>query len=564
MNYIDRILGLPSLETLWTFDDENSPVTEDSTGNNSLSLSGGTFTTPLLKDQGGSAWKLSGGSDLASANSFPNLSNGFTIELWFKSSSFTNRTLVDRPGQYKLFFDNNNNLNLSVIRGGVTYSVQAKYDNFVQGRTYYLTATYDLISLRLYLNSSLISESNCTGSLDVPSSILYIGATNGSSNYFSGCLDNIAFYSSCLSSNEISIHYKLGVNSYPQIQKIASQPPPKWRIFLADADTLSIEGEISKAKDIQLQLALNKPGNLSFSISAIHEMAENLEAITKCLILKRDNKTIFSGPIWTIQENWQTITVTSIGWFELLNHRIFYEDKPMASVTLDLAYEMINYTNSIWNTGLEPIIPDYDFDYWRPPYLTPTYKKFQNIGQEIQALSDMENGFDWYMDYDTKQLYITPRKSRVIQDVILGHKWGPHNISNVERTIDGSLLATEVLAIGKSGSAIAYNSSKKDEYGLFTEQVTASELIDINMLQAYAQSELVFKENPRTTYTITPFANTSPSFLTDYDIGDIIYFAARAGRLNIPKQAIRVFGGTINIDINGNEKLTTLDIYANN
>ena len=51
-------------------------------------------------------------------------------------------------------------------------------------------------------------------------------------------------------------------------------------------------------------------------------------------------------------------------------------------------------------------------------------------------------------------------------------------------------------------------------------------------------------------------------FFDDYDIGDIVYLTAKYGALNIERQAVRVFGVSIDIDNEGNEKIGEIKTVA--
>ena len=53
-----------------------------------------------------------------------------------------------------------------------------------------------------------------------------------------------------------------------------------------------------------------------------------------------------------------------------------------------------------------------------------------------------------------------------------------------------------------------------------------------------------------------------PLFFEDYDIGDIVYLTVKYGCVEVERQAVRIFGTSIDIDMEGNERIGTIQTVA--
>jgi YVTN family beta-propeller protein len=70
-----------------------------------------------------------------------------------------------------------------------------------------------------------VATANLTGALTVDTSALNIGSWNGSSEFFSGVIDEVAVYTSALSATQVTNHYSAGINTAP--------PPPQSQLSVS-------------------------------------------------------------------------------------------------------------------------------------------------------------------------------------------------------------------------------------------------------------------------------------------------------------------------------------------
>ena len=393
----------------------------------------------------------------------------------------------------------------------------------------------------------------------------------------------------------------------------------RWRFILADANDLRVHiGELFQARGRSVNTVLNRGGSISFTFPMREEMAAEIQPITTAVKCYRwSDKTeswrnIISGPVWTIDEqiNDERMTVNCIGWQEILNKRLLrmdkiYNDVDDGAIIQDLLAEanklvlpdIAGYAVPV--PSVYPATPSkIGWGGTRPnegpggatAYATAlrnkTYQKYVSIGSLIDELTALENGCDIHIDPDTRLLYVHRKKMRDTNEVF-AYGWGPSNLQSFQRQYDASTVVNLMQVTGRSGSTPQYADTHAPfpgwpgdiapdsqlEYGLIDELMNLPDVIDNNVLGAYAAGEIFVRYRPRVIYNLTPFsyapggmgyhhhtgAEGIPEPFEDYDVGDRVRLTALLPpRVAIQNQAVRVFGISVNIDDNGNESISSL------
>jgi hypothetical protein len=391
----------------------------------------------------------------------------------------------------------------------------------------------------------------------------------------------------------------------------------QWKFLLADSGSYNNIGELTQARNRQLSLTLNKSGTLSFTIPMNDDLGYQIYPLTHCVKALRRGidgvwRSIWSGPVWTIDEDisGERMTVNAVGWMQMLEKRALRRDKIYtaingagggpwtdADIILDLLADA-NATNITWDTNFPggyavPLMSGAT----TPTNMTAgtktgtfqnrtiSYTKGANILQELLRLTDIESGCDIEVDPSSaaRPLNLFQRKMTDRTGVVFGYKWGPNNLQQLTRQFDPSTIVNYIYVAGSSTVAPAYADTKtfpaptqnppklgensQTSYGLWEETVSLPDVNDLSVLQTYAAGEVLVRSSPRIMYGLTPFPFVEskkgqiPEPFVEYTLGDKIYFSARSGRrVNINKQAARIFGMSVSIDENGNETLGQLQV----
>ena len=145
-----------------------------------------------------------------------------TLEAWVKTSSsgtslmIAARDVVSSNRQFQFFMQSTGELALNIWIGGAlkSYQTSAKIND---GATHHVVATYDGAYVRLYIDSVLHVKTAQTGNVDSVTASLLIGSLNAAGNFWSGSLDEVAFYPRGLSAAEVRNNFQAGSGDLSEI-----------------------------------------------------------------------------------------------------------------------------------------------------------------------------------------------------------------------------------------------------------------------------------------------------------------------------------------------------------
>lgn len=394
-------------------------------------------------------------------------------------------------------------------------------------------------------------------------------------DYFHGNYSYFAVFEHAISDSDIQKIYTIAIKGNPKKQKFANINIPKveWRFYLADSQTMDRIGDLTRwASGKNLEVSLNRPGSLGFSMHLSGPYVDQIIPIKNCVIAEKNNKVVWSGPIWSRQRDFGTsrMNVNCVGWFQLLHKRFLGEEKTFKN-TADgqIAFELLDYANSQSISGT--------------PYPTVItkgtntslvkrdvkYELHQNIGQAIESLIEIENGFDYEIDPVTRKMNIRSWNEFADRtDVIFGYNWGPRNLQSFSDSAQADDLANQYLVLGKNGIAEAHDDESLPIYGLHQQVIALTDVTDIKLLGAVAQAELAVFSKPTAIVEFTPKrrepnSSTVPSIFENYQIGDKVYVTAKTHGSEVINQAVRIFGASISIDESGNETVNSIKTVYN-
>lgn len=351
-----------------------------------------------------------------------------------------------------------------------------------------------------------------------------------------------------------------------------------WEFYLADVASLNPYGKLRGAADRTLSVDLNKSGSASGSLATSNEMSKKIWPWSTALVVQyttpeRESFIFWSGLVNSRKTSLASgrVSFSAVGWFERLMH-LNLQDQTLEFANQDAgAIVTVLLAKAL---ELDPRLPITIGTVETTQLRTITYNLDQNIGQAILDLVELEAGFDFYIHPITRQLNIVSR----LGDVRPAAKWtfladrdatgfqlSQHsNLSDVEEDVDGAVV-NDIRPRGSFGSGYAVDVESQAQYGVFMEAPSLSDVVDNDILNAYANAEIVYRAQPRVVYTMTPKPSTHPKALKlfrDFDIGDTTFLTARRDFIDIVDQATRIFGVSLNIGPTGVETLTNVQTTA--
>lgn len=326
--------------------------------------------------------------------------------------------------------------------------------------------------------------------------------------------------------------------------------------------------------EAQVEIVRNRAGSFSCNIDIESDAAYALldrtssngdirGTLRKCVVVKRDQKWLWSGPVsglnGQIGGQGGTLSLSAVGWLDLIYQRMSHEDKTwLATAQDDIVYAMMDMMQTQDPDFPLPVFKGGNFG--EMVIRDHSISRGEKFGESIQKLSDIESGFDMDVDPVTRELNLYAWDSyRDNQRAKLGYHWGPENIESLSWQENGLGARTRIAVVGKSGHVQSgFDTDAALDYGVLEDLVSLGEAQD-DILLPYVAAELVYRSRPIVNYTIVPKMNAeAPRLFDDFQIGDKIYFTAREGAFKVEGQAIRVFGASISVDTEMNEKISSL------
>lgn len=343
-----------------------------------------------------------------------------------------------------------------------------------------------------------------------------------------------------------------------------------WTFEIADSATMTKIGELTQARSRSLQLGHNAAGAWSMNLPLKDDLSYLATEVATCVVAKIGGQIVWSGPMWTGKETTpDSFAVTAVGWLQTLEKRVI---KPLG-VSRWPSWEKLSYSGvdagKIALSLLSQSNGDSayaDLNYVVPGSAEPsqprtrTYQPWASLLGSITDLSQVEDGYDLLVDPVTRELNIYRKLGVTRPDVVF--EYG-NNLASVSRDCDASRMCNRMIAYSSVGFAVSEDIISQRVYGTFEEAVSLTGVVDVSILQAYANAEVAVRSTPQRFVGFQPRQYSSafpndPRLFRDFNISDTITLKARRGRIQVPSQQVRVFGATISFSDNGQEQLTSL------
>jgi hypothetical protein len=295
-------------------------------------------------------------------------------------------------------------------------------------------------------------------------------------------------------------------------------------------------GELTEAHDRKITWRLTDACDASFTIDARHELATLVDELTVDLVVYHGDQRVFRGRLGTsgddVDPDAHTLTLTAVDYTGILDRRILRP--PQAPwVFANVAQGSIVLQLLVW-TGFQPggaavgvgSLPATSM------LRTITFDPGKPIGEAIDDLAKLEQGFDWWVDHDLLVSLASPQRG-VERD--LTAEYGS-TVTAVQRQFDPAEYANAVMVTGKEGVAPKFATVPD----LATRREGRIDIVesfpDIDsptVLQARANQALTERSTVRPAYTCTMTPGVwTPGALW---LGDVTWLVIRSGRLNLSR-----------------------------
>lgn len=398
-------------------------------------------------------------------------------------------------------------------------------------------------------------------------------------------------------------------------------PVVDWKVWLVNASNFAqIQDLTESLHDKKLSLQLNSSGKATGWMNLLDPLSSLIVEHQTALLFYRNGMPVWSGPIMQTGDDStdksDRVSITAMGWFQLLMQRILHTGAEfqtmLANFRAGLSYvpgigtrggytpgfyigdyagigtesaTQLVYSNKAMGAIAVDLLTRANIDIptgiqlgalQSTNSINLTLQQFQNVGQQILRLANLESGFDFDIDPLTRyfNVYNQQIKSGISgkgidrgQGVLFTY---PGNCISAGRSRDGTRTANRVEATGQYGIGRADDVQSQGSNGLFEANESLSDVVETNTLIAFANAEVAVRKNPWQVVKFTPrsviaddvVAHGVPQPFADYAVGDVVYATINRGpRLQIGinnPQPVRIYGFDVDITDDGVEKVSSI------
>lgn len=346
-----------------------------------------------------------------------------------------------------------------------------------------------------------------------------------------------------------------------------------WTFELARSLDMVGIGELTSARPRSMTRTLNKAGSFTCSVSLDEVIAEKVLEVETCVVVSFAGEKVWSGPVWTCSETIDSgrgsLTIGCVGWLQTLDKRItrpvWGGGGPKTWTLTDageIAQDMLAITN---DDAAAAGAPSYVFpgSWETTQQRTRTYQPWSVVLANFTELCEIEGGFDMEVDPTTRNLNIyslIQKNNGVTFDL-------DRNLQSISRQTDAGRTINYLNAYSSIGNYSVVDADSLAELGLFEEARSLSDVVNPDILQAYAAGEVFVYRRPLPilSFAPKPYSEEFPDYprpFRDYDIGDIVVLNAHRGRMNLDNVACRIFSYTLEFQDNGDERVTDVQVTA--
>jgi hypothetical protein len=308
------------------------------------------------------------------------------------------------------------------------------------------------------------------------------------------------------------------------------------------------------AKNLQFTYALNNPGGINFTIPWNDpKCTRSLMSVgQRELIVNRDGEDVWGGYLWnaSVSSNDDHVRFAGEGWFSRILLREIHDKLTFIDEDqLDIVWDLIAYTQARVVGGVSGNLGITRFNPAESSAVLRT-RRFQayerpNIGEEIQALTEVIDGFDFEITPAKEWKTYFPHKGTDI-DLVFDLDTSVDNLSFDE---DATNLVSQISALGGGEAenrciATVASSSALAAFGLLEDSISFTDIKHFNTLAGKADAELQIRKIPRWQPQVT----LNNSLWGQYSVGDRPRVRGKLGNYIDFDERFRI--GVINVQVN--------------
>ncbi|MBL7813671.1 MAG: fibronectin type III domain-containing protein [Saprospiraceae bacterium] len=196
------------------FNETSGVVASDASGNNNIGSL--TNSASFVAGKNGNAISLNGSNQYVVVNNSASLNptTAITLSAWINATDLSGNRVIFQKRHYDPAFE------LAVYGGQLVFNLSGPGGITTNapsvGAWNLVTATYDGVNKKLYINGTLVATVAGTGAIGTNPESVFIGTRGSWENFFNGRIDDARIYNRALSATDVSALYNNGAGVLKQ------------------------------------------------------------------------------------------------------------------------------------------------------------------------------------------------------------------------------------------------------------------------------------------------------------------------------------------------------------
>lgn len=339
---------------------------------------------------------------------------------------------------------------------------------------------------------------------------------------------------------------------------------PQYRYLVGDLVTNVLREEMPFS-GVTYSQVLNAPGAFQATIGLQHPKATraNLDPGRTVIYVERDGVLLWGGILWaaSVSADDGTITINGQGFWSYFRRRVLRTTKTYTGIDqLAIAQDLIRWAQSqpggdinvAVGTETSSVVRDRTYNDWER----------KNIGEAVEQLAAVENGFDFAVDVGYEPSGAITRTFRLSyprrgSNTSIVFELGT-NLGSFTQQVDATVQANQIDVIGAGdGSAMLIATVADDTltppYPLLEDVLSYKDVSELDTLVGHGNAALAARTSP--VETIPTIAQFGPDTgLGSYITGDEVAVRGSAGFIDVEQRA-RIIGISVKVDEQSSEEV---------